>query len=66
MEQLLKKFSYLSDAADEIERLTKEADTTPGRKEKQRLRQEAQDLADAYQRHVNAGGNDKQQFTQIV
>jgi hypothetical protein len=65
MEKLLEQFEHVTDVVDKVEELIAEAQRTRGRKEKQRILREAQELADAYQRHCEAGGNDKQQFNQI-
>lgn len=66
MSKLLEPFGYLSDAAEEIDRLIAEAGRTRGRKEKHELLVKAQALADAYQVHCSKGGNDKKLFNQIV
>lgn len=65
MHKLLQDFEFISDVPDKIESLIKEASTTRGRKEKSRILQEAQELADAYQEHCEEGGNNAKQFTQI-
>lgn len=66
MHKLLTPFGYLSDAADEVDRLIAEAGRTRGRKEKHELLVKAQALADAYQSHCTDNGNDKKQFNQIL
>lgn len=58
-------FEYISDVPAKIESLIEEANRTRGRKEKRKLLKEAQELADQYQKHCEAGGNDKKQFNTI-
>lgn len=65
MNNLLDFFEYISDVPDKIESLISEANRTRGRKEKRKLLQETQELADAYQAHCEAGGNHVKQFNQI-
>lgn len=66
MKDTLKRFEYLSDATDELDTLIELASKTRKHSEKQRLLTAAQELADAYQEHCSAGGNDKKQFNTII
>jgi len=66
MEKILYSFDYISDVPLKVQSLLDEAERTRSRKEKNRLWEQAQTLAEAYERHCKEGGNDKKQFNKIL
>lgn len=66
MNDMLKKYDYLSDVSDEIDNLIDQAKRERGREKKRTLLFQAQDLIDAYMDHVRAGGNTQKQFNFVI
>jgi hypothetical protein len=63
---LLKGYTYITDAIDEIDSLIEKANGTRNRKEKHSLLTKAQSLIDAYEEHCSRGGNTKKQFKDVL
>lgn len=66
MEPLLEEFEWVGDAVEKIDNLVEQAGKTRGKKEKRKLLEQAQALADAFQRYCEAGGNTVKQFKRIL
>lgn len=66
MKDILKDFEYLNDAVEKIDSLVEEARKERKKIEKRKLLIQAQELADAYQEHCEAGGNHVKQFNPFV
>lgn len=63
---LLDNFEFIDDAAEKVDKLVEQAERTKGKIEKRKLLTEAQNLADAYQKHCETGGNTVKQFKPLL